>query len=101
MTDDRERLARQIIRKRLDRTVAHPELRPTDFIAAWLDGDVPLSELSERMGLTGVQVRRMRMAAAEAAAAELGRLAVEKEALAELGRSTDDMVEATRRRDED
>ncbi len=53
------------------------------------------------MGLTGVQVRRMRMAAAEAAAAELGRLAVEKEALAELGRSTDDMVEATRRRDED
>ncbi len=40
MTDDAKRLARQIIRKRLDRTVAHPELRPTDFIAAWLDGDV-------------------------------------------------------------
>ena len=98
---DRARLARLIIRKRLDRTVPPPDLRPTDFIAAWLDGEIQLDELRERMGLTGVEIRRLRLAAAEAAAAELGRLAIEKEALAELGRSTDDMIEATRRRDED
>ncbi|GGE00587.1 hypothetical protein GCM10011390_19240 [Aureimonas endophytica] len=72
-----------------------------DLIGAWLDGDLRLDDLRDRMGLSGVQIRRVRLAAAEAAAAELGRLAVEAEALAEFGRSTDDLVEATRRRDED
>lgn len=71
------------------------KLTPEQIIEAWIDADIPLSDLPARMTLTPAQAFRMRRAAIKASLQAYHRILAGRRlhALMRFGRTTDDLTE--------